>query len=551
MERLYRQQDNRGHLILAEYNNGNIKTRKRHRKIYNNKPMMKNRLRIATSIALVALAALSSCSDSYPGLTYDYNGDKITNNETYDKTPVMVFVNKQNFFSVSATRGGDIGGNGVGSFDDPSGKDSVKYKNARFFIYAFRKKEYLQDKNPQLTEKPDLTYTRFSGPQSSRDTNAVNCLVDGDDFNYGMLAKLTEDKAGAFDLLYKTDDDDNPDNDYHVGSGSFEKASIYYSSLHQDVGYNFFAYYIDGLKEDTNTEPERNSESISYKITIDGTQDIMCGSAPDLRADMFGAGEDKRYDKVILTTEERDKILNYGDGGYSTFAAHRGINPIVDMKHQLAQLNFVAYPGDDGCEKITITGITVHAVAQGILTVASNVKSDIGFKPTGNETELELMEASVNGNKCEPIDKESDKYRLEWDRDELCEVVDGKEQLKDIYKNIYNRPSKKIGGSIMVPPAESYQIDLHFKQEIRHLDGNVEFKNLKSSYTIKVPNEPFNVAEDGTLKFMNGYKYDIHIAVYGLQEIQMTANIDDWKNGGDIYVDPDDPDQDSEIYENK
>ena len=83
--------------------------------------MMKNRLRIATSIALVALAALSSCSDSYPGLTYDYNGDKITNNETYDKTPVMVFVNKQNFFSVSATRGGDTEpGKGTGPFDEES-----------------------------------------------------------------------------------------------------------------------------------------------------------------------------------------------------------------------------------------------------------------------------------------------------------------------------------------------------------------------------------------------------------------------------------------------
>lgn len=491
---------------------------------------MKNRLRIATSIALVALAALSSCSDSYPGLTYDYNGDKITNNETYDKTPVMVFVNKQNFFSVSATRGGDIGGNGVGSFDDPTGKDSVKYKNARFFIYAFRKKEYLQDKNPQLKKEPDLTYTRFSGPESSRDSDAVNCLVDGDDFNYGMLAKLTEDKAGAFDLLYKTDEDDNPDNDYQVGSGSFEKKKIYYSSLHQNVGYNFFAYYIDGLKEDTNTEPDRNSKSISYKITIDGTQDIMCGSAPDLRADMFGAGEDKRYDKVTLTTEERDKILNYGDGGYSTFAAHRGINPIVDMKHQLAQLNFVAYPGDSICRDIVITGIEVVAPTRGTLTVAARDKKNIGFKPdTDSEGSFWLKEKSEDGNKCEALAP----VPMHWPYDK------NDNKAPEIYSD---REATEIGGSIMLPSQGSYLIKLHFRQMKKDdADKDTEPQPLVATYTIEAP----TADESGEKVFKKGYKYNIYIVVYGLQPIKMSASIEDWVPGGDVNVNPDDPKYDN------
>lgn len=483
---------------------------------------MKNRLRITASIALAALAALSSCNDSYPGLNYDYGGDKITNNETYDKTPIMVFVNKQNFFSVSATRSGD-GDSGSGPFVNG---DDEKYSKSRFYIYAFRAKSDVGGM-VELKSEPDLSVTRYADANTGNNENELHCLLDGADYNYGMPAYLTTDRVGSFDF----------------DMTNIKDEAVYYSSKYQDVGYNFFSYYIDNLDAggvDAATgnklnNPHRDKDRVYYDLVIDGTQDIMCGRAPDLKADMFGTG--KTYD-VSLTTEEKNKVISID--GYSTFAAHRGVYPIVDMKHQLTQLNFKAYPGDEKCENIVITGITVHAVNTGILTVASRDKNKVGFTPSDNPpVGLQLREASENGEPCKPIDKESDKYRLKWDRSELFETVNGKEQLK----NIFNRPSMKIGGSMMVPPAESYQIDLHFKQEIKDKDGNIiETKdNLKSSYTIKAPEGSANLAEDGTFKFMNGYKYDIHIAVYGLREIQMTANIDDWKNGGEIIINPDDP----------
>lgn len=483
---------------------------------------MKNRLRITASIALAALAALSSCNDSYPGLNYDYGGDKITNNETYDKTPVMVFINKQNFFSVSATRSGDIG-TGTGPFEKD---DSVKYSNAKFYIYAFRAKKDVNGL-PELLTEPDLSVSRYYEPNSANNDNQLHCLLDGGDYNFGMPATLTEDKVGAYDFDLNLIKDE----------------AVYYSSLYQNVGYNFFSYYIDNLDEEMSdgaghilNAPHRDADRIYYNLTIDGTQDIMCGSAPDLTTEKL----EKDYE-VNLTAEERNNILSIG--GYSTFAAHRGVYPIVDMKHQLTQLNFKAYPGDAKCENIIIKGITVHASNTGTLTVAAKKKDEIGFVPTGAPVGIKLREPSVNGEKCEPIDPESDKYRLKWDRSDLFETVNGKEQLK----NIFDRPSMRIGGSMMVPPAESYQIDLHFDQEIRDKDGNVKEsetrRGLTSSYIVKVP----NAAEDGSSKFKSGYKYDIHIAVYGLQEIQVTANIKDWQNGGIIDIDPDAPGQNPDI----
>lgn len=497
---------------------------------------MKNRLRIATSIALVALAALSSCSDSYPGLTYDYNGDKITNNETYDKTPVMVFVNKQNFFSVSATRGGDTEpGKGTGPFDEESIL-TEKYTKARFYIYAFRKEKYANDKDNDLTTEPDLTYTRLSEDRQ-QDEFALNCLVDGPDFNYGMPARLTSDMAGSFDLLYKKDDQDKGST---IGSGNFideetkETQTLYYSSKYQNVGYNFFAYYIDSLNLEKHSvdiyNVSRTPESVAYDITIDGTQDIMCGSAPDLRADMFGVGEDKRYD-INITKEERDVIINQGGGGYSTFAAHRGVYPIVDMKHQLAQLNFVAYPGDERCKDIVITGIEVVAPTRGTLTVAARDKKNIGFKPDMDEEgSFYLKEKSVDGNKCEALAP----VPMKWPYDE------NNNKAPEIYSE---REATEIGGSIMLPSQGSYYIRLHFKQMKKDAAGNdTEPQKLVATYTIEAP----TADESGEKVFKKGYKYNIYIVVYGLQPIKMSASIEGWHEEKDpIIVDPDDPKYDN------
>ena len=40
--------------------------------------------------------------------------------------------------------------------------------------------------------------------------------------------------------------------------------------------------------------------------------------------------------------------------------------------------------------------------------------------------------------------------------------------------------------------------------------------------------------------FKRARYYTINLAVYGLQPIQVIANIESWKDGGEVYVDPDD-----------
>ena len=59
-------------------------------------------------LTLVAAVGLAACSESYPGMLYDDSGSKAKNEEGLDSTslvPLYVYVNKQSFFSVTATPG--------------------------------------------------------------------------------------------------------------------------------------------------------------------------------------------------------------------------------------------------------------------------------------------------------------------------------------------------------------------------------------------------------------------------------------------------------------
>ena len=117
------------------------------------------RLNLKTGIlTLVAAISLVACSESYPGLLYDESGSKATNTEGLDSAnlvPLYVYVNKQSFFTVTATPGnGQLPSGvtrGIGSFQpitsptDEKGnpivyteEDSLRYYQTNFRLFAIR-----------------------------------------------------------------------------------------------------------------------------------------------------------------------------------------------------------------------------------------------------------------------------------------------------------------------------------------------------------------------------------------------------------------------------
>ena len=323
-------------------------------------------------LTLVAAVGLAACSESYPGMLYDDSGSKAKNEEGLDSTslvPLYVYVNKQSFFSVTATPGngrapGDTRGIGpfqpITSTTDGAGnpvvyteEDSIRYFQTNFRIFSFRDGKYATTGSAYpatLADDPDMTWTLLAEDGSGhRDEEKLNCLVDGYSYYSGIHSHL----------------------DNKSGLAVVSRAPLYYGT-YQDVGYNFFAYVIDDLESSANTV-HRTRDSIYYDVTLDGTQDVMCGKAPKLTAEVL----DERYSQVKLSDAERNRILNIGN--YSTYAAHRNIDPYVDVYHQLTQLKFRAYAGEEGVDSTTIDSIYVEAPNTGKLIVAHRDPSRVGL----------------------------------------------------------------------------------------------------------------------------------------------------------------------------
>ncbi len=429
--------------------------------------------------------ALVACTDSYPKLESD-DDYLVSNDETYNLVPIMLFINEQDYFSVSATRG-------TGPFEEGN---TEKYFNSTFYVFSFRDG---CDEQGALAYETDFTKTRYADGYSSTeyyDPESADCLVDGTDYRMGMSMYPSADNAG--------------------GMLQTHGIVMYYPSVYQDVGYNFFAYYIDDIEP---TQVNRTESGISYDVEIDGTQDIMCGMAPKLTSEVL---DNKIAAGLTISDDERTRILNIGN--YSTYAARRSVNPEIELEHELTQLRFVAYPGDNRSGSITITGISVNSRYKGTMTVASRDTDYLGMAFSDERTDLELCEASVDGvTSCAPLES----YTIEWD-----ESMSG--------TSWQNRPSVDVGGCLLLAPDSVYTLTLYYTQTITADNGGTEEVDLRTVYTLKADNSSYYYdGTTGNYIFRPGYVYTVRIGVYGLQEISVSVNIAGWQDGGDVTLDPD------------
>ena len=467
----------------------------------------------------LCIFAVTGCSEAYPSLEYEDNKDVIENQEASSKTPIMLFVQKPSLFSIT-TRG-------TGAFDPNEPNFEAKRKNMLLHIFAFHNS---QDVN--MTESMNSVHGGTSEPDYE------NCLIDngvnsGNLYWIGRPARLNSDNEGIEILKDKE---------------TKEPEQLYYSSVHQDYGYNFFAYYIDDF-EPNSTNTTRTQNEIYHNIEIDGSQDIMCGYSPKLEIEdimndlgynvrdddgnISKAEAQKMYDNILSDTEQNNinNILSYG---YSTYSAHRGINPTIDVKHQLTRLKFTAYPGDGRSENITITGIEVKTITQGKLVVASTDLSKVGltFRDDQPLSSIFLKEKSIDGIEGnQPL------------RQDFYNIVMTAEDKKLPNNKWMERTATPIGDCLLVPPSETIRLILHYKEKYQISENGDEYgiRYPKVVYDIKAPTEKQNIEEStGLYKFKSGYSYDIKIAVYGLQPIEIVAQMEGWKEGGDVDLDEDD-----------
>lgn len=452
----------------------------------NTKKLLTQPILMAISIAL----ATTSCNQSYPGLEGPEPGNEIGNNESYTKTPIMMFVNEQDFFSLTATRG-------MGAFEsdkDNSHMSDYQKKNALLYVYSFRNSA---DTQGPLSSPADLTKTRYAEGKAHDEDNE-SCLLDGRDYNHGLPVKLNEEPGGML-VPYNWNDE-----------------QLYYSSKYQDVGYNFFSYYID----DVTPTIVRSHDKITCEFEVDGTQDVLLGYAPTLTLDLLN----QKYGKLNLSAEEKAKIVNAN--GYSTFAAHRDVHPAIDLDHALTRFVFEAYPGDATASDIKIKRVKMYSKNKCKLTVAAQTIDEIGAQFDDSKQWMTLKD---------------------WDSEQE-KMVDMKEASVNYENNMADTPwnmrkHTNLGSGLLLVPDEEYKLVLEYEQYVNWND-KMQWRPMSSEYTIKAPhNDRYNLdTNTGKYIYKPGYQYTVKIAVFGLSPIKVTANISAWEAGNDVIIDPDNAD---------
>ena len=254
--------------------------------------------------------------------------------------------------------------------------------------------------------------------------------------------------------------------------------------------YDFYGYYVDGLNYDaegTLVEPTKTPEGLYLPVTITGGEDIMLAKA---NPEVDGA-----------------ELVN-SRFAYSAWAARRNVHPTLKFEHQLVQFKFEIASGSDDAEaqELKVTGLTLDALTEGKLYVAG---STLGFK----DVDLTKKSAvSLYGFE-------------EYTVPNMEEGVDSAEKIGDCIMVIPNT----VNGPLAAADVFTGKVQLTQKgaPEGAFVDFSLNF------------DEDVKGAPEGLTAFAAGYSFTVKITVYSLKEVEVTAVLTPWENGGNVIIDTD------------
>lgn len=245
-------------------------------------------------------------------------------------------------------------------------------------------------------------------------------------------------------------------------------------------------------------------------ITIDGSQDIMAG-------------------KAVPSTDEVTKLGNYAENFYSAYAARKGVQPNITFNHLLTRFTFEVRAGSKATagagasgntEAVRVKGISVESLTNGTLTVAytgeTKQAADL-LTFTGDASALTLKQrATTAASNNDPL-VDLVEVPLTW-------PAAGEATVGDVIS---------VGEALLVAPGKTeYPLTIALAQKVKKntADTDKTDMNLEQKATIKM---------DGVKAFEPGKSYKVTITVYGLEEIEVTATLVPWVDGGSIDIDDD------------
>lgn len=283
---------------------------------------------------------------------------------------------------------------------------------------------------------------------------------------------------------------------YNPAVGDGQTEPYYYGS----GNYEFFGYYLDdagSLDADDVPVIDKQEDAYFTHIAIDGTQDVLVGYA------------------------DRDSVVNHKietwpaiskDRLFSAYAIRKWeAKPEMLFKHKLSRFDFYIRSGEaDAVGTISVAGISVESDTEADMIVAGSRIYE-GLQNVANPAYLAL------------------KIK---DADENLVLLDETNAIPAPDFDAADPVSVLIPGSLLVIPGqEKYKMQLTLTQNNASVPGGqpqpmvIDFSKI--------------INGNGNTFAEAGYKYKITLVVYKYREVEILVSLDEWKEGGEIIMDPD------------
>ena len=332
-------------------------------------------------------------------------------------------------------------------------------------------------------------------------------------------------------------------------SGNEGKINVYESTntpyyYNQNYTYDFYGFYVDNAatvvsNNDLATGELNGKKAKKIAVTIDGSQDLMYAYA-DITASVDTAI--RRGTAFGGSSRPEGWKDSYA---FSAYAARRGVHPFMTFKHALTRINVKVNSKStftqklDGDQPLYATSetdpteTTNSASGLKILTdsmyvtkvqVGSFTKAD--FYVAGDTLGLDLAtKADSVGLVMKQYKSDTDKSLVDLKKVGVKPSADGSTASDFV----------PVGCGLMVFPAETLDIYIELEQII---PGSSNKATSKVEKVLKMDDVQFNYS--GSLsEFAAGYQFDINLTVYGLEQVDITAELTPWENGGSFEIDTD------------
>ena len=428
--------------------------------------------------SLVAGLCLAACSETFPGVEgevpeeKDFNSSEVTN----DRIPILLSYNDPNYLILTR---------GSGPFEDFA-SDREHWLGAEFSVFAYK-----------LPNSVDGSCDFSNSTDYQKNDSEEKCLL----FDKKVKLKTASESALSGD-------------DY-LSLEWTDKGQYFFNGNRQDYKYGFFLAYCDDA---IGGDDWKNSPDCVYAdVTIDGTQDIITAVAKPSESKM----EELKGEKY------KDLLANWDDLVFSTFAAHRGLQPQFDVKHELVRLEFSVVPGDPKATGVKLKDIKlIKPKTRARLIAAAEDASRVG---------VDLSSTNADESDWHLHDKEEENAEPPYLKPIELNYIGGQED-RDKQTEI------PVGTSFLAFPDNSYQIRLDCEQVKTDKDGN-PILDEEGNPNVYHTYPTYIIQLSSRENFKAGHKYAIRITVYGIQRIEMSMGSSKWQPGTDddhpIVVDPD------------